>query len=144
MQQSKSVVGSVWPSLGKGHFTTIHVASSRVVQLEGCQSLYFLSGSGLSRTGGSFLRMTNSHFQCQLRAVSTSKLKPKFQGCKLKLSGSYKRRFKRLKSDHSIKMFPKGFGHRRFRKGKGQKQRLGSPSKMHHTYANTLKRMGFR
>lgn len=78
------------------------------------------------------------------RAYGTiCKLKPKFQGGKLKLGGAYKRRFKRL-SDDSIKLFPAGHRHRRFRKNKRQNLRLRTPNKMHSTYANTMKRMGFK
>ena len=75
--------------------------------------------------------------------VATSKLRPKFQGGKMKLRTAYKERFRSL-SDGTIKIFPAGFRHRRFRKGKAQKQRLKSPHAMHHTYANTLKRLGFK
>lgn len=75
--------------------------------------------------------------------VVYSKLKPRFQGGKLKVQTAYKKRFKRLK-DGTIEMFPPGFRHKRSKKGKSQKQRLKAPRAMHKTYANTLKKMGFK
>lgn len=97
----------------------------------------------LHRGFGHSLSETNTAVQsCRLYGT-VCKLKPKFRGGKLKLSGAYKRRFKRLSND-SIKLFPAGHRHRRFRKSKKQLNRLKTPNTMHHTYANTMKRMGFK
>jgi len=74
--------------------------------------------------------------------ADTCRLKPKFQGGKIKVRTSYKERFKAMK-DGTVKVFPAGFRHRRSRKSNAQRLRLKQPQKMHHTYANTLKRMGF-
>ena len=68
---------------------------------------------------------------------------PRFKGGKIKLRTAYKERFK-LMSNGSVKVFPPGFRHRRSRKGNDQRRRLKQPKSMHQTYANTLRRMGFK
>ena len=68
---------------------------------------------------------------------------PKFRGGKLKVSTAFKERFK-LMAGGEIKMHRPGFRHRRSRKEHSQRLRLRSPKIMHHTYANTMKRLGFK
>jgi ribosomal protein L35 len=74
--------------------------------------------------------------------ANTCRLKPKFRGGKIKVRTAYKERFKAMK-DGTVKVFPPGFRHRRSRKSNARRLKLKQPQKMHQTYANTLKRMGF-
>lgn len=86
-----------------------------------------------------------AHEKClQVRSASSRRgPMPQFRGGKLKVSTAFKERFK-LTAGGGIKMHRPGFRHRRSRKQNSQRLRLKSPKLMHHTYANTMKRLGFK
>lgn len=78
-----------------------------------------------------------------VRWFSGSKLKPKHAGGKLKVYSSFKERFK-LTATGKIKYMPPGHRHKRSAKTADQNRALRKSNVLFSTYANTMKRLGFR
>jgi ribosomal protein L35 len=77
-----------------------------------------------------------------IRHASTVKVKPPFQGGKLKPYSAFKNRFK-MTATGKIRYMRPGNVHKRHNKGRRQLQDLGETQVMQITYAKTMKRLGF-
>ncbi|KAL4539558.1 hypothetical protein Ndes2437B_g02076 [Nannochloris sp. 'desiccata'] len=89
-----------------------------------------------SGTSSSFLSLGG------VRHASTVKVKPPFQGGKLKPYSAFKNRFK-MTATGKIRYMRPGNVHKRHNKGRRQLQDLGETQVMQNTYAKTMKRLGF-
>jgi large subunit ribosomal protein L35 len=83
------------------------------------------------------------HAALPSRWFSSSKLKPKHVGCKLKVYSSFKERFK-LTATGRVKYMPPGHRHKRSSKSMDQNRNLRKSSMLFSTYAKTMKKLGFR
>jgi ribosomal protein L35 len=77
-----------------------------------------------------------------VRHASTVKVKPPFQGGKLKPYSAFKNRFK-MTATGKIRYMRPGNVHKRHNKGRRQLQDLGETQVMQNTYSKTMKRLGF-
>ena len=77
-----------------------------------------------------------------IRHASTRKVKPPFQGGKLKPYSAFKSRFK-MTGTGKIRYMRPGHVHKRYNKGSRQLQELGETKVMQATYAKTMRRLGF-
>jgi len=89
-----------------------------------------------SGTSSSFLSLGG------VRHASTVKVKPPFQGGKLKPYSAFKSRFK-MTATGKIRFMRPGNVHKRHNKGRRQLQDLGQTQMVQDTYAKTMKRLGF-
>ena len=77
-----------------------------------------------------------------VRHASTVKVKPPFQGGKLKPYSAFKNRFK-MTATGKIRYMRPGNVHKRHNKGRRQLHDLGKTQIMQDTYSKTMKRLGF-